>query len=312
MISKAQDARAIFTYQSRPVLDAAQIAALDSYAALYGRAERSLFAAMQAGGTVNDLKRAFQPQFAITARQFNAMRVSLQGKMDSIKARRPELIADLNARINKATKVIAKLALRPSQAAKLHQKKRRLAILERKHAQMQSDHRTGAVRLCFGSKTLFRAQFELDANGYADYDAWKADWQTARSSQIFVLGSKDELAGNQSCQASVNDDGTLDLKLRLPDALGGSHGKYITIHGVRFAYGHKAIMAALASSERIATVTKTGKATFKYTGTALSYRFVRDAKGWRVFVSCEAPAVELKTKRTLGAIGVDINAGVTT
>jgi len=38
------------------------------------------------------------------------------------------------------------------------------------------------VRLCFGSRTLFRAQFDLDANGYDLLDQWRKDWQHARSS----------------------------------------------------------------------------------------------------------------------------------
>lgn len=49
----------IFTYQTRLALDVNQSAVLDVYAELYGRAER-LFAAMQAGGTVSDLKLSAQ------------------------------------------------------------------------------------------------------------------------------------------------------------------------------------------------------------------------------------------------------------
>lgn len=181
--------RPIFTYQTRPVLDAQQTAVLDAYAALYGHAERSLFAAMQAGGTVNDLKRAFLPKFSITARQFNAVRVGLEGKIDSIKARRPELIAELQTRIKKAQKVAAVLLLRPTQAAKLHQKKRRLHILQTKLASMQADHKEGLVRLCFGSKRLFNAQFYLQANEYATHEEWRAGWKASRANQFFVLGS---------------------------------------------------------------------------------------------------------------------------
>ena len=254
--------RPIFTYQTRLVLDTAQTAALNAYAALYGQAERSLFAALQTDATLNDLKRTFQPKFGITARQFNALRVGLEGKIDSIKARRPELMAELKTRIKKAQKVVAVLALRPTQAAKLNQKKRRLHILQTKLEAMQSDHKEGKVRLCFGSKQLFNAQFDLQANGYADHAQWKSDWQEARSSQFFVLGSKDETAGNQSCQASVSADGTFDLQIRLPDAL-QAHGKYLSLNGARFAYGHEAISAALASSQRVPSTTKAGKPTVK-------------------------------------------------
>jgi hypothetical protein len=84
MLQTKQNTSPIFTYQTRLALDAEQAAALDAYAALYGRVERSLFAAFQAGGKLNDLKRQFLPKFGITARQFNAIRVGLEGKIDSI------------------------------------------------------------------------------------------------------------------------------------------------------------------------------------------------------------------------------------
>ena len=300
--------RPIFTYQTRLVLDAAQTTALDAYASLYGKVERSLFAAMQTDATLNDLKREFLPKFGITARQFNAVRVGLEGKIDSIKARRPELIADLQTRIKKAQKVVAVLALRPSKAAKLHQKKRRLHILQTKLEAMQADHKAGKVRLCLGSKKLFNAQFDLQVNGYADHAAWKADWIDARSEQFFVLGSQDETAGNQSCQAQLQEDGSLTLELRMPNACEPEHGKRVLLSGVQFAYGHDKIIASLASSQRVTSTNKAGKPTMKRIGSALSYRFVRDAKGWRVFVSCEAQTIEQITNTKLGAIGVDINA----
>jgi IS605 OrfB family transposase len=308
MQKQAHIARPIFTFQTRLSLTESQAAALDAYANVYGKVERSLFAAMRAGGSLNDLKREFLPKFGITARQFNAVRVGLEGKIDSIKVRRPELIVELQSRIKKAEKVVAVLTLRPTQAAKLHQKKRRLHILQTKLEAMQTDHQSGVVRLCFGSKKLFRAQFDLQANGYADHAAWKADWVDARSDQFFVLGIQDETAGNQSCQAEIQEDGSLTLELRMPNACEFEHDKRVLVPGVQFAYGHDKILTALASSQRIATTTKAGKSTMRRIGSALSYRFVRDAKGWRVFVSVEAQPIEKITNAKLGAIGVDINA----
>jgi IS605 OrfB family transposase len=299
--------RPVFTYQTRPALDAAQAVALDAYAELYGRAERSLFAALQAGDKLNDLKREFLPRFGITARQFNAVRIGLEGKIDSIKQRRPELIIEAQTKIKKALKVIARLTGKALGSDKLHQKKRRLAMLQSRLSAMQADHESGKTRLCFGSKKLFHAQFELEANGYDSHEAWKKDWMAGRSSQFFVLGSKDESAGCQGCQAAVADDGSLTMTLRLPDAL-SNEGKYLTLAGIRFAYGHSQIVAALCTSQRVTAQTKAGVATLKRTGTALSYRFVRDAKGWRVFVSVHAPAVEVSTSAGMGAIGVDVNA----
>jgi hypothetical protein len=299
----------VFTYQTRLVLDDAQASVLHAYAELYGRAERALFAALMAGRSVNDLKREFLPRFGLTARQFNAVRVGLDGKIASIKGRRPDLIAETKSRIKKAESVIAKLTARAPGSNKLHQKKRRLFALKARCAAMESDQAAGVVRLCFGSKRLFRAQFDLAANGYCRHEDWKVDWTRARASQFFVLGSGDETAGNQTCQAKLEADGTLTLRLRLPDALvalGGS--KTMDLKGVRFAYGQERIVAALAGSQRIHTQTRNGKATVKRIGTALSYRFLRDDKGWRVFVSVAMKAVEQTTRKELGAIGIDVNA----
>ena len=43
-------------------------------------------------------------------------------------------------------------------------------------------------------------------------------------------------------------------------------------------------------------------------GQAISYRFKRDGKGWRVFVSTEMRDVPVVTDRKRGTIGVDLNA----
>jgi IS605 OrfB family transposase len=301
--------RQVFSYQTRLVLDAARASVFDAYAELYGRAERTLFAALCAGRSVNELKREFLPRFGLTARQFNAIRVGLEGKITSIRQRRPDLIAEAKSRIKKTESVIAKLSARAPGTNKLHQKKRRMATLKARCAAMEADQAAGTVRLCFGSKRLFRAQLDLAANGYAGHDAWKADWGRSRSSQFFILGSGDETAGNQTCQARIGGDGSLSLRLRLPDALlvpGGDNS--LELIGVRFAYGHEQIVAALASSQRIHAQTKEGKPTVKRIGTALSYRFVRDEKGWRVFVSVEVQPVAIVARRQLGAIGIDINA----
>lgn len=301
-------ARPIFAYQARLPHDLAADAVLSAYAALHGRAERSLFAAMQKPGfDANATKREFLQRFGLTSRQYNAIRIGLDGMIASIKERRPGLITEAETRIKRAQKVIAKLETRSPGTNNLHQKKRRLATLQARCSTMKTDRAAGAIRLCFGSRKLFRAQFDLEANGSAAHSEWKSDWRAARSAQLFVLGSGDETAGNQTCQAFIAEDGSLTLTLRLPDGLSGHH-THLTIPGIRFAYGQEAIVAALQSSRRVSATTKTGKPTAKRIGSALSYRFLRDERGWRVFVSVDAALVKITTSTFAGAIGVDINA----
>ena len=167
------------------------------------------------------------------------------------------------------------------------------------------------MRLCFGSKKLWRKQHHLKQNGYSSREEWLKDWRAARSDEFFVLGSRDETAGCQLCVASVADDGTLALRLRMPDCLAESHGKYLVVPNVRFAYGHEQVLAGLQSNAEYAAYRREhGEKAARATklGQAISYRFKRDAKGWRVFVSTQMMDVPVATDRRRGTIGVDLNA----
>ena len=171
--------------------------------------------------------------------------------------------------------------------------------------------RRAGCRLCFGSRRLWRKQHHLEQNGYASHAEWQQDWRDARSNEFFVLGSRDETSGCQLCVASIADDGSLTLRLRMPDCLAEQHGKYLVIPHVRFAYGHGQVLAALASNAEYAAYRrKHGDQAARSTslGQAISYRFKRDGKGWRVFVSTEMMDVPVVTDRRRGALGVDLNA----
>ena len=97
----------------------------------------------------------------------------------------------------------------------VHQKRRRLGNLQSKLAGLEADIAAGRVRLCFGSKRLWRKQHHLETNGYASHEEWLADWRGARSGEFFVLGSRDETGGCQLCVAAIADDGSLALRLRI-------------------------------------------------------------------------------------------------
>ena len=93
--------------------------------------------------------------------------------------------------------------------------------------------------------------------------------------------------------------------------MAAERGRYLVIEGVRFNHGHRAVLSALESCRQYGECRRRegGKAAraSEY-GRALSYRFRRDGKGWRVFVSTAVETVPLVTDRRSGAIGVDVNA----
>ncbi len=282
------------TYETRLPGAPEREAVFAAYAALYGRAERTLFARLRAGEPLAEIKRAFLVHFGLTARQFNALAATLQGKMASIKARRRGLIEHLERRITRARKVLAKT---PCGTNTYHQKHRRLVILGQRLTTLRQDEGAGRVRLCFGSRRLFRRQFNLADNGYVSHEDWRREWRAARSDQFFVLGSKDEIAGCQGCVARVDGDGTITLRLRLPNAL-ATHGTHLTIPGLRFAYGHDAVVAALG---RNLSAEKTD-------WEAISWRFIRDGKGWRVCATVSVRAGKPLSVDNIGVVAIDLNA----
>src|ERR1700688_3159240 len=129
----------VFTYQTRIHLQAPQNEALEAYAELYGKAERTLFTATEAGIDAMDLKQEYLRLFGITARQFNAIRIGLKGKVRSIEELRPQQIAAAEVRIGKAEKRIARLEKTQPGSEKLHQKKRRLVGLFERLKAMKDD-----------------------------------------------------------------------------------------------------------------------------------------------------------------------------
>jgi IS605 OrfB family transposase len=293
------------TCQAR--LAIADDAPLRAYAGVFSRALRSLHASRHACSVL--AKPRFLRKFGLTSRQYNAVKLSLDGMESSIVELRPGRIADLQQRIKAADKKLAKLidpkpkktqksasktrtfedlrapAVRAakSRAFKIHNVTRRREDLARRLAALEAEERP---RICFGSRKLFNAQHHLEENGFESHADWLETWQEKRDSQFFVLGSKDESGGCQGCVMTHLGGSRFALKLRL-DCKAKRH---ITLD-VSFAYGVDHLLAALEA------------------GQAMSYRFLLDNQGWRVFASTAVIETPTCSDVRLGAIGVDFNVG---
>jgi IS605 OrfB family transposase len=251
-------------------------------------------------------------KFGLTSRQYNAVKFSLDGMESSIVALRPGRIADFQQRIKAADKKLAKLldpkpkkitksagtksvtptfevlraqaaSAAKSRAFKVHHITRRREHLKQRLVALEAE---GHPRICFGSRKLFNAQHHLAKNGLASHVDWLASWQGRRDAQFFVLGSKDESGGCQGCVMTHLGGNRFALKLRLD----GKAKRHITLE-VSFAYGVDHLLAALQA------------------GQAMSYRFLLDDKGWRVFASTAIMKTPTFSDVRLGAVGVDFNVG---
>lgn len=279
-------------------------APLDAYASLMAKVKHKLFADLCRGKEVSSLKSTYLIQYKITARQFNAARVEMEGKIASIQERQKQLIGEKKDQIQELEKKIPRLKNKQTQ----HMKKRRLNRLRSQLKKLQTAQEENRVALCFGSRKLFHAQFNLQENQFDSHDAWHEMWQKTRKSEIFILGSKDENAGNQSCTATLAQDGSITLRIRMPDQCIAQFGKYQLIPNIHFAYGHEAIQAAIQNCSLRRDLYLTKCPSYKNHGQAITFRFKRDAKSWRVFASVNVNRPKSITHAKNGCIAVDINS----
>lgn len=296
-----------FTAQTRLPVDDATASVLDALGERHGRLRRSLYACMaRGGGKALDYKVGFCAKHQITARAFNALRVDVQGAIDGVRELLRARAKELGTQLGKLRRQLKKSGALLDQHAKgaVRLKPHRLAKERHTHhhrqrARVKKEQQLTAVRarlaapvpgIAFGSRKLFRQQWHIGSTRFNNTTEWKAAWRAARNHQLFYLGSKDETAGNQSCVARRQADGSFALQLRRPDKALTGEDRYLRLTGLRFAHGEEHLVAALAA------------------GQALTYRFHRDERGWRVLVSLELPATALVTTSVLHqAMGMDFN-----
>lgn len=258
-------------FQARLRMEPAVETSFTAFGERYGRDKRRLNALLNMGASILDAKKLFIRE-GLTARQFNAIRMDLAGQRASRAA-----CVEIEVKAKERRIRSIKKALPSCTPFVAHQKKRRKTILELQIAALKA----GVPRMTFGGRKLWHAQHWLNENGYSSRAEWLADWRQARSSEFFLVGSKDETRGNQSCQY---DPIRKALTVRLPNA----YGKRVVLEGVSFAYGQKEIERAIILE------------------TAISYRFVKKAKGWYVFASTRVEPVKITTDLARGGIGLDV------
>jgi IS605 OrfB family transposase len=295
------------TFQTRFCASAEDDALLQEYATRTSRVEHRLLSKVLAAkgvfSTLNDLKRETLVASGLTARQYNASLVATKGLIQSAKELQKQHAVDLAAKIEilqippeeRKKKGQKPRKCEPETPFQKHGRLRRLHRTETKLAKLKADLEAGKVHIAYGSKKLFAKQHQLSENGYENHAAWKQDWVNHRENQFSVLGSKDETGGCVGCVATCDDNGMIQLRVRLPN---GMATKHIVLRDLTFNVGHYALRMAILKNG-----TKSEK-----DGLALSYRFVKDGKSWRIFVSFDLPDVEIISRRDLGRIGIDLNA----
>ena len=288
------------TFQTRIRTSSEEATALQSFASRFSKIKHSLLGKiLDAEGdkdTLNTLKRKTCEKWEITSRQYNAIYTEVTGLICATRELQKTQVSSLKEKIAlllippEERKGRKKYNETPSQK---HHRTRKLHATEQKLKNLKFDMVEGKVHITFGSKNLFKARQHLIESGYSkedgtpDIERWDSEWTKSRENQFSVLGASAEKGGCESCVATTQEDGNLQLRVRLPNGL---PQKYLVLNNVNFNVGHKKVIEALRA------------------GIALFYRFTKDKKSWKVHISLDLPEIPLISIKHSGRVSVDLNA----
>ena len=185
------------TYQDRLSLDAQQQRWLDSFGELCGRLQRTLYSKIAKGENASMLKLAFCDEHGLSPRQFNALRMELEGKISGthelLKLRKKELKGSIQSVMRSTAKpqkdIAGQLKLHANANAKAKGvvfsmkrhallclrhfgKNRRLLKLLSKSKAVDARLQANAPGICFGSRKLFNQQFHLHQSTFGGGENW--------------------------------------------------------------------------------------------------------------------------------------------
>ena len=244
------------TLQDRIFPDEDESAFLDTYMANYQGLKRILFSCLygkQRPTNLNEFKREFIKDHGITSTYYNSLKNECDGifksQIELQKHYRDEYLAkkqSLEDWIRHKTSVVEKseLGLEREQITeqhrkklqkkidltkfKLHQKKRRLADVNRRLDNFEDRLAEGKdyrPKIVFGSKALLKKRHYLDENEYDSALDWKEDWQFAREKSAFFLGDSTEVHRNRQIKGILHilEQDQIDLALSVPYSMRESY-----------------------------------------------------------------------------------------
>lgn len=221
-----------------------------------------------------------QDKYGILKRSANSVITDVQTVANSTKQLRWVEIRNLRQKIwvIENRKIPAIKLNTPSSRSKLTALKRRLDRYKNRLTQLEHEVKTGDLKVCFGSKKLFKQDIEK--------------FRQHRDSQLSFVGSKTETAGNQMLQIAYDKRSSqFDVALRMD--WGGYKGeRNARVMGRVYFTHHKA---------EIVNILKNGSS-------PLSYKIIR--RNGRYYLYCTFEIDKpITSSRNNGVIGVDFNKG---
>ena len=286
-------------------------------------------------GNVNKsaLNTELQKKFNVSKRTANSAITDMMGRFKVLKALKRTELYQKDAKIFELEREITKLAYDTGQLKekaiantltakeleryrklkhKLFYRRQKLNRFKMRRARLEQRIKDNKYSMCFGAKKLFKAQYNLEANGFASHAKWYTAFKRKRDANILYTGSNDETQGNQMFQVfydEINDQFVAQVRMERQAeqyVCGVFELNYKTNgFGVK-----KHITNVLKCHEELGLVKRVGEPYDK----PVSYRICRRGRKWylQILIDIDSRSITQNTRYAYGVIGLDLNDGFIT
>ena len=297
------------------------IACIDDGLSVYSKAYRSAFSRIDHGQkNLNQLTKELQNIYGLKSRAANSIardaKARHQAGLELARVQAKKLQASINHKKKRMKKLKKAVEEQSEKAASNKLDDNELSVyrkqkhdlwhlgqliprLEAKLKRWKKDIENRHVRLCFGTKKLFKAQYHLEENGLSSHEEWKEMFIRNRDRMMYLCGKNDEKNGNQLCHLIRMEDSSWQIGI-LP-VLKPKKGQDRIVTGsvkITHAPGLKLLSQVFDGYEADLPAKQ-----------AISVRILRRKKGYYVQFFLYLPKSDgWNTSSFEGVIGLDFNA----
>ena len=171
--------------------------------------------------------------------------------------------------------------------------KSKLKRLQRKQQQLLKLKQEERLHICWGSKKLFKAQYNLEENGYSNHEEWLEDWRKKRGGNFYSVGKGSVNGNNPVTKIHHKQDDIFSVTITVPRCYQEIYGQKITLEFEITKQRKHDLLYALESNKPV---------------TVQIFRREHKDNQWYIHLSTYVQAVPYISHNRNGCFGIDLNA----
>ena len=208
------------------------------YQSMYRRGAKDL----NSGQSKSNLSKSYQKEFDVQWAWVDSLLTDAGGTIEQLKStllnQIEELEVDIQSGKERAQNLIEQLEKELAEPTKFGYKrvpKLLMGIrskLLKNTAQQEKLHKLRdieAPKVCFGGSKLFKAQYNLEANGYSNHQEWLDDWRKARSGSFYSVGKGSVLGNNPVAKIFHEEGNSFYCNIQVPRYLQIQYGEWVRV-----------------------------------------------------------------------------------